>query len=445
MSLHLLSQDPLSVIFDFCRTQDIIHLSETSRYFHAVVYQSPYITHLFTAVFGSFTKADAPYPLHQLAARTSLILSANSYFAANTASEKIQLLLNRISSAFGLNISLRSENAAARISNIYLSVATELVKEKPANLQDLRDKCLRLKVLENELHVIELALKKKMPVLNFLSKRDYIGSWRIKLGQSQAVMKGKTRKLDILAYPKSLDGNPKESLCCALVEQSSQQCLSEIHIQRVWRGKNGRDETESTSRPQELIKGKKYKLLVTPHFCELELMHDASTGDFPLQRLLLQLAVEIFRQDPAEVLVIKRSNGWNSTVDLAAGFFFASDHDNEIKKQLQTARTAGKLFSLRSNSNYYAKNSLLLKDRGHEFGTQFVKPHADINTEIASSKLFVPALVDFCLQSLPVSWEDIIAQKPLLTIQPNPQLPLYWSSLYLQLSSSEKVKGLLGY
>jgi hypothetical protein len=335
-----------------------------------------------------------------------------------------------------------------KVSEFYQTIAKDLVSTHPTDLHDLRNKCVRLHTLESEISNLERTLDIKIPALDFLSHLDYKGQWVIKLGETQIKLKGMDLKFEIVASPQCEEGHFKGEVTCSLIIKDTHIRLSEIYIKRVKRDNPLKNYLKGIEPPKDLMEAENYQLQIKTCFAELTFIHDTVTGDFPLQRLMLQIAIEIFLKDPSKVLTIIPKSGWNSIVDMAAGFSVSTATPAIYEKMTQdfkVARAYGKLFSFRPNSWNYAKQIQIFKDPNQEFTTLLVKPYNSEKPEDASKVLYQPCLVDFSLDSPPVTWESIIEKQPLISLKGFPLLPLNWSPQKNLLSPSKKIYRMISF
>jgi hypothetical protein len=435
MSFELLSRDHFTVIFENCSLRDVLSLSLTNRHLHDLVYSTEYLINIFHNIYGSLAKSEETIPLHKLTGRIKNILDLGKtpYIHASKIHNAIKFFFNICPSQ------VINQEQAFQISKHYLHIAFQLATSSTPNLPDLRNKCLRLQTLETELSKLEMGFSIKLPALDFLSNPIYRGKWIIPMGDTSICIKGVNTSISIIAYPK-IEGRMyrADGFKCALITKQTHMPLSEMLVHRIWRNADGKDVSERSLSPKQLLQLEMYKLQCAMSISELSLMHIPETGDFPLQRLMLQIAVEIFMHDPAQVLEIIPCDSWNTTVDAAGGFTFKSEYSREIQEQFKNARAKGKLFAERSKS-HKVKNIELKKYPLLRFQTQFVKPATNETASEPSSGFLEPVLVDFSIDKPPIIWEEMIAQSPLLNLNKSFQLPIFWSSTQDYLNPSKKI------
>jgi len=128
--------------------------------------------------------------------------------------------------------------------------------------------------------------------------------------------------------------------------------------------------------------------------------------------------MEVFQRQSETFLEF--SSRYNHADVLVAGGFFAWKHvprTHDLKKQIRTARNEGRLFPAYRDLSSFC---LYLQKSSSNSYTQFV-------TLVEKGKE-QPALVDFTLDQPPITWDQQIKNRPLLSKIQGPILPNFFET-----------------
>jgi hypothetical protein len=179
------------------------------------------------------------------------------------------------------------------------------------------------------------------------------------------------------------------------------------------------DDTDNLNSGDTLQNPRLYVEKINDH-----LRSDTKTGNWPVLRLLIQVAVEIFMREPESQLVIRSdcmNYSYNASVCIAGGFIVNPPYSYLtaiFKEALSRGRTAGRLFYPPGCPFGLGQSfeAVLNKNPSYQ-PTQFVTKEQD--------GIERPAFVDFNSPSHLISWEQQIQNNRLLPNTQGPVLPRF--------------------
>ncbi len=341
------------------------------------------------------------------------------------------------------------------------NIATELYYE-PFNslhpLQDLRDRCRRLQILEEERTSLSHAMKASQGSYNdFLSKLrlvervfffiiSWVHSWfqkpytvelkiselpqsfkslnerGVTLKETKITFQGREIPVEIKARFGSWNEKTfSNRTVFALHPKNDPSMLGFFGIERKWThikpdGNSNRDYSEGVVNVGKDVGTLENPRLYIQYFENRHFAQDSTNGDRPIMRLLTQIAVEIFQLEADNTLEIG-SNHCDADVYFAGGFAdLYSNKNDRIKRDIQAARDGNKLFPAIANRNLSGFDVYLRKSSNNSL-SQFVTRNEKDQEQ--------PAMVDFDFDHPPITWEAQIAKNRLLP-EKGPILPKFF-------------------
>ncbi len=324
-------------------------------------------------------------------------------------------------------------------------------------LQDKRNKCMRLKIIEKEKKFFTSALHstaaryeefiQSLPYVERLAfwvasffestsfdfnistltekmntislKREIFNTEKVaKFGETKIMFNGKEIPVEIVSgFRYDFYGRTY----FYLKNQETTGNLGHIGFVREWKDKDtdkkwgfSYSSELDTGQPNQLQKeGRSLRFRV-----EDSLGQDRLNGDRPILRLLTQIAVEVFRCEP-EVRLAVDSVHANGYVFATAGFRTEQNDskDNRVLDEIRKARNQQEKKVFPPYKDLSSYDVYMHKMDNYE-ETKFISKNQ--NQEIH------PALVDFVLDAHPITWEKQIENNRLLQDQGNgPILPKF--------------------
>jgi hypothetical protein len=337
------------------------------------------------------------------------------------------------------------------------NIATELYYE-PFNslhpLQDLRNRCLRLQILEKERTRLSQAMKASRGSYNdFLSKLHqvervffFIISWfhswfqkpytveleipalpesfkslnerGVKFSETKITFIGQEIPVEVKARFGSWDKKTfSKTIDFAIHQKNDPSMLGYFGIQRKWtlikpNGLPDRDYSEEVGNAGKDVGTLENPRLYIRYIVNNVLEQDSTNGDRPIMRLLTQIAVEIFQLETDNTLVI-HSKDWDADIYIAGGFLYPHLSPDRIIGAIQAARADNKLFPAYRDVGSF---DVYLEKSPTNAVSKFVKRNKGQEQ---------PAMVDFDFDHLPITWEEQIAKNRLLP-EKGPILPKFF-------------------
>ncbi|MBA3238152.1 MAG: hypothetical protein H0T62_07385 [Parachlamydiaceae bacterium] len=326
--------------------------------------------------------------------------------------------------------------------SLYNEISTEFAESdlnKIHPLQDKRNKCMRLKIIETEKKFFTSALNstaaryeefiQSLPYVERLAfwvasffdstsfdfnissltekmntnslKREIFNTEKVaKFGETKIMFNGKEIPVEIVS---GFDYDFYGRTYFYLKNQETTENLGHIGFVREWKDKdtdkkwrlNYFSELEAGQPTQLYKEGRSLRFNV-----EDSLGQDRLTGDRPILRLLTQIAVEVFSCEP-EVRLAVDSVHANGYVFAAAGFRteINDSKDTRILDEIREARNQEEKMLFPPYKDLSSYDVYMYKMDNYK-GTKIINKNQ--NQEI------YPAMVDFVMDAEPITWEQQI-------------------------------------
>ena len=239
----------------------------------------------------------------------------------------------------------------------------------------------------------------------------------VHLGTTDIMLNGEKIPLNIVVRPYRCYGKYYPYHSVSLERADTNERVGYMIIKQSWK-ENG------SGRYYESVLGEPDGKLGDPYLYIDEIrtngLQDQTTGDLPVLRTLTQLAIEIAEREPVQAIVMDSLYA-HSDVYSTAGFY--SQHESSygmegIRREVLQERAQNKKLYPDCNHDHSAFNVYLDKSEFSEVhGTKYFRENEEGKQ---------PAYVEFDLDGTKRTWEEQIAQHPILQPGTGPVLWRFW-------------------